>query len=71
MGYPQEESSGWKRCYGLRPLLPFRGALVRKTIDQSFSALTWTAIQFDTVSYETDTFHLSGANTRLALSAVR
>jgi hypothetical protein len=52
-----------------RALLPFRGALVRKTIDQSLSASTWTAIQFDTVSYDTNTFHSSGANTRLTVPA--
>jgi hypothetical protein len=52
-----------------RALLPFRGALVRKTIDQSLSASTWTAIQFDTASYDTNTFHSSGANTRLTVPA--
>ena len=52
-----------------RALLPFRGALVRKTIDQSISASTWTAIQFDTASYDTNTFHSSGANTRLTVPA--
>jgi hypothetical protein len=52
-----------------RALLPFRGALVRKTIDQSVAASTWTAIQFDTVGYDTGAFHSSGANTRLTVPA--
>ncbi|MGB5950246.1 MAG: hypothetical protein WBG82_13070 [Parvibaculum sp.] len=50
-----------------RALLPFRGALARKTIDQSVAASTWTAIQFDTVGYDTDAFHAVGANTRLTV----
>ena len=52
-----------------RALLPFRGALARKTMDQPVPALIWTAIQFDTVGYDTDAFHATGASTRLTVPA--